>query len=101
MDALNISGNIAGEVLPEHEKTLRTGWLQGWRDLSRRQDLLARSDRSSQTAVVHTVSGVPQRLAQLNATTQYLNFVCTSGRGVRGHEFFILLRHEVFIVSVP
>ena len=62
--------------------------------------LLARSDRSSQAAVVHTISRVPKGLTQLDATTENLDFVGTAGRGVRRHELLILLRHEIFIVTV-
>lgn len=62
--------------------------------------LLAWANRTGQSAVVNTVGGMPQRLAQFDSAAEHLNFFRTASGGVRCDEVFILLRAEVFIVTI-
>ncbi len=68
--------------------------------LSGARHLLARANRSGQTAVVHPIGVVPQWLTKFDSATEHLNFLRTACGGVRSGEVFILLRAEVFIVTI-
>lgn len=62
--------------------------------------LLARPDRTGQSAVIDAVRTVPKRLAQFDATPQDLDLLRASGRRIRWDEIEIFVGNEVFIVTV-
>ncbi len=63
-------------------------------------ELFARTNRTGQSAVVHTIGGMPQRLATFDSAAEHLDFFRTASGGVRSDEVFILLWAEVFIVTI-
>ena len=73
-----------------------------WVDLVCRvfQTLLSRANCPCQTAVIDTVCGVPQRLAQFDAAAQHLNLVGAASRRIGGDELLVFLGDKVFVVPV-
>ncbi len=70
------------------ERSLDTPWL------------LARTNRSGQTAVVDAVVVVPQGLAQFDSLSQYFDLLLRSGRGIGWQEVQINDRIEILVVSI-
>ncbi|TWU17010.1 hypothetical protein Poly21_42190 [Allorhodopirellula heiligendammensis] len=62
--------------------------------------LFAGANCASQAAIVHAVGGMPKRLTKFDSAAEHLDFLRTARGGVRSDEVFILLRAEVFIVTI-
>lgn len=62
--------------------------------------LLARTDRSGQTAVVNAIVVVPQRLAQLDPLAKDFDLFLRSGRCIGRQEMQIDDGIEIFVVSI-
>ena len=62
--------------------------------------LLARSNRSGQAAVVNAIGRVPQRLAELDALTQHFDFLRAASGRIRRLEMVVFVGHKIFIMAI-
>mgnify|MGYP003662818661 CR=1 FL=1 len=62
--------------------------------------LLARADRTGQTAVIDAVGRVPQRLSQLDSLAEDFDLFVAARGCIGGCELLIQLGDKIFVVSV-
>ena len=62
--------------------------------------LFSGANRPGQSAVIDSICGVPQWLAQFDPSTKHLNLIGASGRCVGRDKLFVLLRDKILVVTV-
>ncbi len=89
---------------PERFATFGAGWVvcrgDNPLDFASGQRLFARANSTGESAVIHSIGSVPQRLPEFNATAQNFDLLWAASRCVGRNEFIVLVGNEIFVVTV-